>query len=100
MNSSTPLAERFRAKIQRSAGGHWLWTGKCVNGYPIIQDQHVQLTARRLAYEWRYGPIAPGHDLVHRDQPNRLCVNPAHQVAISRGERVRRDNLQRANIHL
>ncbi len=71
----------FWKRVDKS-GDCWIWTGKKVgNGYGCFSHgtrgavKHYR--AHRFSYEWAYGPIPPGLQVLHRcDNPP--CVNPAH----------------------
>lgn len=75
-----PLKERFWEKVNRTAGGCWLWTGcLCGNGYGAIRAdrERYNLRTHRVSYEIAYGPIPDGLHVLHKcDNPR--CVNPDH----------------------
>jgi hypothetical protein len=75
----TTLAERFDAKVDRSAGpeGCWPWTGCTTAGYgQIWRDGRMDL-AHRVAYELATGTDPAGRQVLHAcDNPP--CVNHAH----------------------
>ena len=74
-----PLADRFWAKVKKTAGC-WLWTGtKTQEGYGHIYASGRNRTAlaHRVAYELTTGPIPKGQQVCHTcDNPS--CVNPSH----------------------
>jgi hypothetical protein len=74
---STPLPQRFRAKVEQGPGC-WLWRGaRTLGGYGQIIQAGRRLYTHRVAYELAPGPIPPGLLVCHRcDNPP--CVNPAH----------------------
>ncbi len=81
MPKSTPLADRFWAKVKKSKKC-WLWAGStrgvskkygAVGGGPGLG----MVSAHRVSYELHYGPIPKGMCVCHKcDTP--LCVNPKH----------------------
>lgn len=90
-------AERFWAKVDRSAGASacWPWTGSCgLTGYGRFQWRAISkapLTASRVAYflthdEW---PAVVRHTC---DNPP--CCNPAHLLPGTQGEN-NRDKIER-----
>lgn len=92
-NVLTPV-ERLMAKVQRSEGGCWLWTGSITRaGYGRIRgaDAHDGRTvlAHRLAYELLVGPIPQGLHLDHLCRVRR-CVNPEHLEPVTLAENNRR----------
>jgi HNH endonuclease len=74
------LAERFWAKVDRSAGpdGCWPWTGaRFWFGHGAIKIDGRPWGAHRIAWELTNGPIPDGLQANHRcDNPP--CCNPAH----------------------
>jgi hypothetical protein len=77
---TVPLAVRFWAKVQKSAGC-WTWTANHLpKGYGVIgvgaADQGLKL-AHRVSWEIHFGPIPAGLFVCHRcDNPP--CVRPDH----------------------
>jgi hypothetical protein len=78
-----PLAQRFWAKVDRSAGlgSCWLWTAsRSRRGYGEIGRGRAGegiILAHRLSWELHHGPIPTGLSVLHHcDNPP--CVNPAH----------------------
>ncbi len=97
--SRAPLAERFRARVDSSAGPEacWPWTGGDCNrfGHGRMQTVGVpwlprRTMAHRLAYMLANGPIPEGDGyhgtcVLHRcDNPS--CCNPAHLFLGTAGE--------------
>ena len=75
---STPdHAERFWAKVRKSAGC-WTWSGACNRaGYGQFKLSGRQLGAHRVAWELENGPIPEGMSVLHRcDNPP--CVRHDH----------------------
>jgi hypothetical protein len=86
-----PLAERFEARVQRSAGC-WEWAGGHSGGYaeiPAPFPARRPLLAHRVSYEMFVGPIPAGLELDHLCR-NRGCVNPAHLEPVTHQENVER----------
>ena len=97
------IEARFLAKVERTDVGCWRWTGAGKgNGYGIIAYQGRVVSAHRVAYELFVGPIPDGLVVDHlchtadSDCPgafaclHRRCVNPAHLVAVTTSENLRR----------
>jgi HNH endonuclease len=85
-------ARRFWGKVDRSGGPDacWPWTASRKEGYGQFwtnREHNPIPRAHRVAYELTHGEIPEGH-LVHHLCENRLCVNPAHLVALEPGEHV------------
>ena len=70
-----PVAERFWAKVNKTAGC-WLWLAGGVR-YGMFGIDRENKQAHRVAYELTYGPIPSGMYVCHRcDNPR--CVRPDH----------------------
>lgn len=83
-------AERFHAKVDRSAGpdGCWPWTaGLHKSGYGSfrLRDRGV-VPASRYAYELAHGEVVPADMCVCHRCDNPPCCNPAHLFVASKGE--------------
>lgn len=66
--------------------GCWIWRGKPTRaGHGQINRDGKTVTAHRYFYEQLVGEVPEGIHL-HHTCPNRLCVNPAHLVPMTRGE--------------
>lgn len=72
-----PLEERFWAKVTKTEGC-WLWTGSTGEwGYGKFNVSRRTRTATRGAWEFTYGPIPEGKQVLHHcDTP--ACVRPDH----------------------
>ena len=80
---TTPLRERFEAKVDRSGGPEscHVWTGsRLANGYGVLAlggGRNRNIYAHRYAFELAFGQI-PGSRQVQHTCDVRHCVNPAH----------------------
>lgn len=78
---SSPLEERFFAKVDRSGGPEacWRWTGGLSGGYGSLRiGKRGNARAHRLSYALANGgPIPDGLSVLHKcDNP--ICVRPDH----------------------
>lgn len=95
---STPLAERFWRKVNKT-GNCWLWTGRRhKNGYGRFSVRNVgEFLSHRLSWMLTNGPIPHGFDVCHNcdsryeagDISYRLCVRPDHLFLATHIENVR-----------
>jgi hypothetical protein len=74
---TSPLAEHFWSKVDRS-GDCWLWlASRRPNGYGTYYVDRVPMLAHRIAWELTYGSIPQGLFVCHScDTP--ACVRPDH----------------------
>lgn len=100
MRSTTPISDRFEAKVERClVSGCWLWTDApdgCGYGRLGLPGNRM-IKAHRLSYELHVGPIPDGLQVLHRcDTPP--CVNPAHLFIGTHGDNMAdRDRKGRGN---
>jgi hypothetical protein len=90
---TTPIAERFWAKVDKTATC-WLWRGSLnVDGYGRLSvgrgDEKRDVLAHRISWEMHVGPIPEGLVLDHVCGTP-ACVNPAHLEPVAQRENVRR----------
>lgn len=79
------FSERFWARVDKSTGDCWLWTGgRTADGYGTMT-----FSAHRMAFELARGPVPKNLELDHICKV-RLCVNPAHLEPVTRSENLRR----------
>jgi hypothetical protein len=82
--------QRFWNRVEKSAGGCWIWKGTVSRGYGVITvPMSAMRVAHRVAYEMEVGPIPEGMQLDHLCR-NTLCVNPAHLEPVTHHENQRR----------
>lgn len=74
---------------------HLLWTGFVdKNGYGRIgrrdreTGKQINTLVHRFGYERWIGPIPDGHDLDHRPDCPKNCVNPAHLTPRTKGDHI------------
>lgn len=85
------LATRLLARIDRTPGGCWIWTGSLRQGYGQIWSsvdpagRRQLLATHRVSFEITKGPIPAGLDLDHLCR-NTRCVNPDHLEPVTRRE--------------
>lgn len=84
--TTTPIEERFWAKVQKT-DNHWYWTGaKTILGYGSLWDYERKghKMAHRLSWEIANGSKIP--DELHIDHLCRTpsCVNPEHIEPVTR----------------
>jgi len=86
-----PTAERASAFfVECAADECWLWTGcKARGGYGQIFNGERMVTAHRVVYEDRVGPIPEGLTLDHLCRVT-SCVNPKHLEPVTSWENNRR----------
>lgn len=78
-----------------------LWTGRVVTGsrgsaYGGVWLDGKTYHAHRVFFMLYNGPIPRGH-VVHHTCENKLCVNPAHLVAITQSEHIHLHGAYRAS---
>jgi hypothetical protein len=78
---TSPLIERFMARVEKQADGCWHWTGStAANGYANVKKA---LWGESYVHRWSYihhkGPIPEGMMIRHTCDV-RHCVNPAHLI--------------------
>lgn len=90
-NRYLSLTDRFWAKVQRGADtACWLWRGGKANGYGRIHHQYRQINAHRVSWQIAHGTELSAELTIDHLCRNKLCVNPSHLEAVSRGENARR----------
>jgi hypothetical protein len=86
--------QRFWQYVSRK-GSCWIWTGHVdAHGYSRIVVAGKCMSAHRLIYGAKHGPIAVGLVIDHLCRVTN-CVNPDHLEAVSHSENVRRGS----NVH-
>lgn len=73
--------ERFKKRV-REENGCSVWTGACINGYPVIRWEKKQVYVRRIVYQLSRADV-PGDMFVEMTCGNNLCVKQSHMRLIS-----------------
>jgi hypothetical protein len=63
----------------------WIWTGHTVDGLPNVRTESSTTTGARWIWQ-RHRNLLNPDQILHRDCPTRLCVNPSHHSAVTRKE--------------
>ena len=93
-------AERLAhyASVDPLSGCH-IWRGSINHaGYGKLNVRNRSLSAHRLAWTLKYGPIPPGMILCHRCDVRR-CVNPDHLVLGTRADNMADHKAKRLAVH-
>lgn len=93
MKASKTPQERFWEKVDRTGGPYacWPWlASKSKYGPGMFNVDGKSVHARRLAYEWEYGSIQAGWEIIANAECKFACVNPAHLSALTKSESSRR----------
>jgi hypothetical protein len=92
MRAVEPLHRRLERKTERIPGGCWAWMGAISDaGYGLIgalerpNGRYRQIAVHRLAYALAKGRVPP-QDVIHHTCRWKVCVNPAHLVAVTRSQ--------------
>ena len=81
--------ERILSKIEITAGGCWLYTGKLTKkGYAHVRDGTMRF-AHVVMWVNKHGPVPEGMELDHLCR-NHHCCNPDHVEPVTHAENVRR----------
>jgi hypothetical protein len=93
---------RFWAKVDLSGktDGCWIWTGHTTTtGYGVIYCRSHNLLAHRLAYEFTFGSIPDGLEVLHRCDV-RTCVAPHHLFVGTQQDNMRDMVTKMRNMHV
>jgi len=83
------LAQQLLSRAKLAGSGCWEWTGSMSpSGAPVFTRLNGQQHAHRAAYVLWCGPIAAKAYVAQRCR-NKLCINPAHLVALPRKDAIR-----------
>lgn len=74
---------------------HLLFTGYTHKGYGRISIGKKGILAHRYAYEHWFDSIPEGHELDHRPECPKNCVNPAHLTPRTKSQHTTIENLRR-----
>lgn len=93
---TTPQIDRLMAKVEKSEGGCWLFTGALSPaGYGVVgvgrRGESGERLAHRISYLHFVGPIPEGCEIDHRCSV-RNCLSPDHLHAVTHQENVRLTN--------
>lgn len=95
--------ERFMAFVEKTADGHWLWTGGTSEGYGTFWNNGKVLAAHVFSYEEFIGPVPEGHQIRHKCDihpcvaTEHLTTGTAKDNAADREERGRHAHLPTTN---
>lgn len=83
------LPESFLTRLDTSSGC-WRWTGGVSHGLPSFyvgqrDGRNVYASARRMAWQDEFGPLAEDQVLVAKCEEAR-CVKPAHMRVVARDD--------------
>jgi hypothetical protein len=94
INPTPAQEERFWGHVDIRADNEcWQWMGYInPNGYGAVNVGGSIRPAHRVAYAISKGPLIPGLEIDHLCR-NRGCCNPAHLEQVTRGENIRRSDL-------
>lgn len=80
--------QRFWCKVNKTDNGCWNWlAAPTTAGYGAFLLGKTRVKAHRMAYMLLLGDIPAGHDLHHVCE-NKLCVNPAHLLPVTRRDHI------------
>lgn len=83
------LAQQLLGRAKLAKSGCWEWTGPTsLAGAPVFTRLKGQQHAHRAAFVLWCGPI-PARTYVAQTCRNRVCINPAHLIALPRKEAIR-----------
>jgi hypothetical protein len=103
-----PEPERFWAKVHKTPGGCWLWTGTTnADGYGLFRVKRagrwLYVKTHRWAWEHLVGPLQSDWTLDHLTAPgpctSTACVRPDHLEEVTRAENARRAARRRRRQH-
>lgn len=79
------LPRFFLEHVNVDSAGCWIWNGP-VNefGWPVVEIEGKHRLTANIIYEWRYGPIWEGKELMP-DCGMEKCVNPDHMFLVPDG---------------
>lgn len=80
--AATTVEDRFMLRVNQQ-DGHWMWCGCVERGYGRYGARGA--LAHRVSYELFVGPLG-ADQVLHHTCRVKLCVKPAHLVAMSKVE--------------
>lgn len=90
MTNISLLNNIYRHTQQGQPDECWPWYGALhSSGVPVVSDNRKNHLAQRVLYKLKIGNV-PEYHYIATSCGNRICMNPAHLIAVSNTETCRR----------